>query len=274
MDTGTIAFIGGGNMARSIIGGLIADGLAPSLIYVADPDTRQREALAAAFGVHTSDAADVISHADTVIFAVKPQVMKEVATTLAANIQQQKPLIISVAAGIRSSDLEHWLGGGIAMVRSMPNTPALVQCGATGLFATRSCNDTQKARAEFIMRAVGLTLWFEDEDMIDAVTALSGSGPAYFFFVIEAIEKAGVQLGLDTKAARLLALQTAFGAAKMALESNDDPATLRERVTSKGGTTEAALGVLSEGGLETLFARALEAARNRSVELADLLGEK
>jgi pyrroline-5-carboxylate reductase len=274
MDTGTIAFIGGGNMARSIIGGLIADGLAPSLIHVADPDAGQRETLAATFAVHTSDAAEVISNADTVIFAVKPQVMKEVATTLAASIQQQKPLVISVAAGIRSRDLEQWLGGNIALVRSMPNTPALVQCGATGLFATSTCSDEQKARAEFIMRAVGLTLWFDDENMIDAVTALSGSGPAYFFFVIEAMEKAGVELGLDIRAARLLALQTAFGAAKMALESNDDPASLRERVTSKGGTTEAALAVLREGGLETLFAHALEAARDRSVELANLLGDK
>ena len=274
MNTGTIAFIGGGNMARSIIGGLIADGLDPSLIHVADPDAGQREMLAANFGVHTSDAADVISNADTVIFAVKPQVMKDVAETLASNIQQTKPLVISVAAGIRSGDLDRWLGGGIAVVRSMPNTPALVQSGATGLFATAACNDDQKTRAEFIMRAVGLTLWLDDEDMLDAVTALSGSGPAYFFFVIEAIEKAGEQLGLDAKAARLLALQTAFGAAKMALESSDDPATLRERVTSKGGTTEAALAVLASGGLEELFAKALEAARDRSVELADLLGEK
>lgn len=274
MDTGTIAFIGGGNMARSIIGGLIADGLNPSLIHVADPDAGQRETLAASFGVQTvDDGSTIIAGSDTVVLAVKPQSLKNVAMSLADAIQQQEPLVISIAAGIRSSDLDRWLGGNTALVRCMPNTPALVQSGATGLYATSNCSEDQKARAEFILRAVGLTLWLDDEGMIDAVTALSGSGPAYFFFVIEALEKAGTQLGLDAKTARLLALQTAFGAAKMALESNDEPATLRERVTSKGGTTEAALSVLTEGGLESLFSKALKAARNRSVELADLLGE-
>lgn len=274
MNTENIVFIGGGNMARSIIGGLIADGFDPSLIRVAEPDASQRETLAASFGVHTvDDGSSIISDAGTVVLAVKPQLLKEVATSLAHAVQQSRPLVISVAAGIRSTDLDGWLGGNVTLVRSMPNTPALVQSGATGLFAS-NCNEEQKARAEFILRAVGLTLWLDDEAMLDAVTALSGSGPAYFFYVIEAIEKAGTNLGLDARAARLLALQTAFGAAKMALESNDEPATLRERVTSKGGTTEAALAVLKNGGLEDLFARALGAAHDRSVELADMLGEK
>lgn len=274
MDTGKIAFIGGGNMARSIVGGLIADGLDPSQIHVADPDSSQREALAASFGVHTAaEGRMIVPGADIVVLAVKPQVLRDVASSLADAIQQQRPLMISIAAGVRSSDLDRWLGGNVALVRCMPNTPALVQSGATGLYATAACNEEHKARAEFILRAVGLTLWLDDENLIDAVTALSGSGPAYFFYIIEVIEKAGVTLGLDAQAARLLALQTAFGAAKMALESDDEPAVLRERVTSRGGTTEAALAVLKNGGLEALFSEALTAARDRAVELADMLGD-
>lgn len=273
MNSGTIAFIGGGNMARAIIGGLIADGADPASIHVADPDPAQCDA-AARLGVSLAeDNHSAVAAADTVVLAVKPQVLKEVARELRDTIQDNQPLVISIAAGIRSADLDNWLGGNVAIVRSMPNTPALVQCGATGLYAGAQVSQSRRDRAESILRAVGLTVWLEQEQLIDAVTALSGSGPAYFFYIVEALEAAAEKLGLDQGTARLLAVQTAFGAAKMLLESNEEPATLRERVTSPGGTTEHALAALREGGLETLFEQALTAARDRSVELAEQLGE-
>jgi len=269
----TIGFIGGGNMAASIIGGLIADGFPADNIRVAEPVDEARGRLAAQFGVHTdTDNSVVASQSEVVVLAVKPQLMQVVTQGLAGAVQGNKPLVVSIAAGIRSRDLENWLGGDVALVRSMPNTPALVQSGATGLFANPQVSDIQKQRAESILRAVGITLWLEDEALLDAVTALSGSGPAYIFYVIEVMEQAGIQLGLDAQAARRLAVQTAFGAAKLALESADDPATLRERVTSPGGTTERALSVLREGGLEALFQQALQAASDRASELADQLG--
>jgi len=270
----SIGFIGGGNMAASIIGGLVADGFAADAIYVAEPNDDARSQLAARFGLHTEvDNNVVAAKVDVLLLAVKPQVLKEVAQQLAATIQDRQPLIVSIAAGIRSSDLDNWLGGQVAIVRSMPNTPALVQSGATGLFANAKVSNAQREQAESILRAVGITVWLDDEQQIDAVTALSGSGPAYIFNVIEVMEKAGIQLGLDAATARHLAVQTAFGASKLALESADDPATLREKVTSPGGTTERALGVLREGGLETLFMEALQAANDRAAELADQLGD-
>ncbi len=273
MKKNRLAFIGAGNMARSLIGGLIADGWDPACISVSDPDPDQLAAVAALFGTSSAkDNATAVENSELVVLAVKPQVMREVARELAATVQAGRPLVVSIAAGIRSDDLQRWLGGDCALVRCMPNTPALVQSGATAMFANRSVNDDQKALAENILRAVGLTLWVDDETRMDAVTALSGSGPAYFFYVIEALQEAGQSLGLDDKTARLLALQTAFGAAKMALESRDDPATLRQRVTSPGGTTEKALSVLEQGGLHTLFHDALKAARDRSRELAEQLG--
>lgn len=275
MKTTPIAFIGGGNMARSLIGGLIADDCDPNNMWVADPSAAQREALHNHFGVHVSATnIESAAKAKVVVLAVKPQVMREVARQLAGTVQAAKPLVISIAAGVREPDLRHWLDGDIALVRTMPNTPALVGCGATALFANPLVSDTQRQLAESIMRAVGLTVWLPDEDLLDAVTALSGSGPAYFFLIMEALEQAGIRLGLTTEIARLLTLQTAFGAAKMALESTESPAALRARVTSPGGTTERAIAILREGGLETLFANALEAARRRSQELGDLLGEK
>ncbi|NNG13758.1 MAG: pyrroline-5-carboxylate reductase [Gammaproteobacteria bacterium] len=275
MTTPHIAFIGGGNMAASIIGGLITDGYATDCIHVAEPDADKRQALATRFGIHTeTDNNAAVAMAQAVVLATKPQVLNEVCADMADAVQQHQPLIISIAAGIRSTDIDRWLGGNTAIVRSMPNTPAMVQSGATGLFANAQVSDTQRELAESIMRAVGITLWLNDEAQLDAVTALSGSGPAYFFYVIEAMESAGKTLGLETNAARLLAIQTAFGAAKLALESSEDPATLRERVTSPGGTTERALSVLREGGLEALFIEALQAANDRAAELADQLGVK
>ncbi len=270
-----ISFIGGGNMARSLIGGLIAGGHDPSRIWVAEPDASQREFLRGRHGVHTDpDNLTAIAAADIVVLAVKPQILRGVAEQLAPALQARAPLVISVAAGVRERDLRRWLGGGrLALVRTMPNTPALVGSAASALFANEFVTEDHRQLAESLLRAVGVTVWVDDETLLDTVTALSGSGPAYFFLVMEALEQTALALGLDEDKARLLTLQTAFGAAKMALESAESPATLRVRVTSPGGTTERALGVLREGGLEALLAKALEAARQRSRELGDLLGD-
>jgi len=268
-----LAFIGAGNMARSLVGGLIADGWNPASIAVADPDTHQLSTLASRFQVHTeTDNHAVARDSEVLVLAVKPQVMRDMALDLAPSVQAQRPLVISIAAGIRATDLDRWLGGNCALVRCMPNTPALVQSGATALFANPGVSAAQKDLAENILRAVGLALWVDDEDLMDAVTALSGSGPAYFFLVIEALQEAGRELGLPERTAKLLAVQTAFGAAKMVLESRDEAAVLRQRVTSPGGTTEKALAVLENGKLRALFNDALTAARDRSRELAHQLG--
>lgn len=273
MKTTRVTFIGAGNMAYSLIGGLVADGWNPANISVSDPDHQRLDAVASRFGVHTdTDNQRVTENSAVVVLAVKPQIMREVAAGLAPAVKKNRPLVISVAAGIRTTDVDRWLGGDCALVRCMPNTPALVQSGATALFATQPVSTERKDLAESILRAVGLALWVEDEDLMDAVTALSGSGPAYFFLVIEALEEAGQALGLPAQTARLLALQTAFGAARMALESSDDAAVLRQRVTSPGGTTEKALAVLENGRLRALFHDAMSTARDRSRELADQLG--
>ena len=269
----TLAFIGGGSMARSLIGGLIADGWAPGRIQVADPDAARTTQLAERFPVITTrDNSEAIAGADAVILAVKPQILHEVATQIAPAIREQQPVVISVAAGIRETSLRDWLGDQTAIVRCMPNTPALVQSGATALYANARVSEDQRSLAETVMRAVGLALWVEDESQMDAVTALSGSGPAYFFLFMEALQAAATELGLAADTARLLTLQTAFGAAKMALESREDAATLRQRVTSPGGTTERAIEVFRQLGLETVALMALKAAAERSRDLADDLG--
>lgn len=274
MKEQTIAFIGGGNMASSLIGGLIADGYDPARLVVADPDAGQRDALLTRFGITAvADNAEAAGRADIVVLAVKPQAAGPVAAALAPRISGQGKLIISVLAGIRIETLEGWFGGGEAVVRAMPNTPAVVQSGATVLCANAHVSEAQHNQAESIMRAVGLTLWVDDENLMDAVTALSGSGPAYLFLVMEAMEEAGRKLGLPADTARLLTLQTAFGAAKMALESAEGSAALRARVTSPGGTTEKALAVLEEGGLKALFDQALSAAHARAAELSGMLGD-
>jgi pyrroline-5-carboxylate reductase len=271
-----IGFIGGGNMARSLIGGLIADGKASDSLWVSEPNDDQRERLTTAFnGLRVTDDNDVVVRsADVLVLSVKPQVLAGVCKAIGPALSERNPLVVSVAAGIRTHDLGRWLGGSPSIVRTMPNTPALVQCSATALFANDRVSASQRELAEGIMRAVGLTLWLHDEAQMDAVTALSGSGPAYFFLVMEAMQAAGESLGLSAQSARLLTLQTAFGAAKMVLESTDDPATLRQRVTSPGGTTEQALLVLEEGQLRKLFLRALHAASARSEELARVLGSQ
>jgi pyrroline-5-carboxylate reductase len=275
MKNTTLAFIGCGNMARSLIGGLVADGWDPARIHVADADPDQLERISRTFPVLTytqNNAAAV--HADVVVLAIKPQITALVARELAETIARQQPLVISIAAGIRESALRSWLGEQTAIVRSMPNTPAMVQSGAAALYANPAVTETQRSIAESILRAVGLALWIEDEALMDAVTALSGSGPAYFFLFMEALQAAGCELGLPPQTARLLTLQTAFGAAKMALESSEDAATLRRRVTSPGGTTESAVAVLEENGFADLVTKALQAAAARSRVLADEFGSR
>jgi pyrroline-5-carboxylate reductase len=274
MNDAYLTFIGGGNMAGSLVGGLISDGWDPARIRVADADPEARERMAARHQVTTTpDNAAAIGDANVVVLAVKPQILRAVAGELSAAVAQQRPLVISIAAGIREATLRDWLGKDTAIVRAMPNTPALVQSGATALYANTVVTDEQRSLAESILRAVGLAIWIEDEDQMDAVTALSGSGPAYFFLFMEAMQTAGTELGLPAETARLLALQTAFGAARMALESPEDAATLRRHVTSPGGTTEAAINILQEGGLEDLVRRALQGAARRSKELAGEFGK-
>jgi len=273
MNTFHTAFIGGGNMARSLIGGLLADGCDPNTLWVADPSESQRELVRRHFDVHvTADNNEAASQASVIVLAVKPQTVQSVAMQLAPLVRITNPLVLSIAAGVRLPNLCHWLGEHGALVRAMPNTPALVRSGATALFASAATSSEQRQLAESILRAVGLTVWVDEETLLDSVTALSGSGPAYFFMVMEALEKAGVNLGLNPTQARLLTLETAFGATKMALESAEDAATLRARVTSPGGTTERAIAVLQAGELETLFGDALKAAHERARELGDWLG--
>lgn len=271
--TSKVAFIGAGNMAGALIGGLIADGVSPETLIAADPSAENCRLLAASAGIATTqDNRQALAQADTVVLAVKPQILQEVARELGELVRRRQPLVISIAAGIRCESLSQWLGGDVALVRTMPNTPAMIQAGATVLYATAGVTTDQRERAESLMRAVGLTQWVDDETLLDAVTALSGSGPAYLFLVMEAMEEAARQAGLSDQTARLLTLQTAFGAARMALESTESPAQLRARVTSPGGTTERAIDVLESGGLRDLFAEAIKAAQSRSIELSADLG--
>ncbi|HXG27974.1 MAG TPA: pyrroline-5-carboxylate reductase [Nevskiales bacterium] len=269
----SIGFIGGGNMAASLIGGLLADGLPREYLHVAEPDPERQQFLAARFGLRAEAGTTLAATADILVLAVKPQVIQAVARELAPALATHKPLVISIAAGIRTADLSRWLGGYTAIVRAMPNTPALIQAGATGLYAMPAITPAQRAAAESVLRAVGLTCWVDEERLIDGITALSGSGPAYFFLLMEALQEAGHRLGLDSETARLLTLQTAFGASKMALESSEPPGTLRARVTSPGGTTEQALKTFIEGRLPELVEQALKAAARRAEELAREFGK-
>ncbi len=273
MDKVTIGFIGGGNMASSLIGGLLADNYPADRIWVAETRDDARNQLAERFAIRTSaDAAEVAGQCDVVVLAVKPQSLAEVCHSIRDQAQARKPLLLSVAAGVTLTDIERWLGGEMMLVRTMPNTPALLQAGATALCANARVSAEQREQAEAIMRAVGIALWVDDEAQMDAVTAISGSGPAYFFLLMELLESAGQKLGLDADTSRLLVLQTAFGAARMALESDADPATLRARVTSPGGTTERAINTFLDGDLAGLVERAVSGARERAEELARELG--
>jgi pyrroline-5-carboxylate reductase len=276
MSDKTLAFIGGGNMARSLIGGLVASDWPQDKLRIADPDSMQRERLLKQYsGVHVdADNETIANEANIILLAVKPQVLRCVARGLMPLVQSRRPLIISIAAGVRASDLERWLGGKVAIVRCMPNTPALIRTAATGMFANSRVTLDQRIVADTILGAVGLTVWLEDETLLDAVTALSGSGPAYFLLVMEIMERAGVQLGLASESARRLTLQTALGTAKLALQSCEDIASLRARVTSRGGTTERAITELERGELRGHFERAVIAAAERARELADQLAEE
>jgi len=275
MSTPRIAFIGGGNMAASLIGGLRAQGLPASAICASDPGADRRTELHDAHGIDTfADNAQAVAGADVVVLAVKPQVMQTVCRDLAPHLQASQ-LIVSIAAGITCASLQQWLGADTprAIVRCMPNTPALLRQGVSGLFANAAVSDEQKRQAEQLLSAVGLALWLDREELIDAVTAVSGSGPAYFFLLIEAMTAAGEQLGLPRDTAAELTLHTALGAARMACESDVEAAELRRRVTSPNGTTEAAIKAFQAGGLEALVQQAMDAAARRSAELAEQLGK-
>lgn len=264
-----LAFIGGGNMAAALIGGLTKRGLPRERIVVADPSREQQGRLERSFGITAAAGNEqAVDGAEVIILAVKPQQMRAVAVGLSPHLAAVSPLIISVAAGIPHAALARWFGPKAAIVRTMPNRPALNGFGATGLYAPPGVGAANRALAESIMAAVSATVWVEHESQMDTVTALSGSGPAYFFLFMEALEAAAHARGLPSDIAHKLTLETAFGASQMARLSSDSLATLREQVTSKGGTTAAALEVLDAAGLRAIVAHAVAAADRRSAELA------
>jgi pyrroline-5-carboxylate reductase len=264
-----ITFIGGGNMARSLIGGLIQRGTPAARIAVSEPQAALREALRGDFGVavyaHSDEA---VVTAPVWLLAVKPQVMRQVCEALAPLARQQRPLLISIAAGTTTSAIAEWLGYSAAVVRAMPNTPALLGCGATGLFANAAVSEAQRGSAAATLGAVGITEWIASESLMDAVTATSGSGPAYLFLLAEAMQQAAAGLGLPEATARALVNQTLLGAARMLVESDEPAAVLRQRVTSPGGTTQAAVERFEADGFRELVAAALGAAEQRGRELA------
>lgn len=268
MNTTKIAFIGAGNMAAALVEGLINKGLNAEQVIMSDPSKDRLAYVEKTFGVKTSSnnrtAAD---QADVIMLAVKPQIMSAILDDLKPAVADSSKVIISIAAGITLARLAKSLGNETALVRCMPNTPALVQTGATGMFANEHVSSAQKALAEQILQAVGIVVWLEQEQQLDAVTALSGSGPAYYFLVMEAMIAAGEAMGLTPNTAKQLTLQTALGAAKMAGTGDVDPAELRRRVTSPGGTTEEAIHSLEKNQLVGIFGQALAAAKRRSEEL-------
>lgn len=264
-----VAFIGGGNMPRSLIGGLVARGVPAASIRVAEPVEAVRAALHADFGVGVfAQAAEAASGAATWVFAVKPQVMRDVCEALAPLAGTTKPLVISIAAGITSAQLERWLGGHVAVVRTMPNTPALLGAGVTGMFANHRVDGAGRTASEGLLSSVGETVWIEHEAIMDAVTAVSGSGPAYVFLLAEAMQAAAEAEGLPADAARVLTLQTVLGAARMLTEHDEPAVELRRRVTSPGGTTQAAIEALQAGGFRGLVAQAIHAATERGRQLS------
>jgi pyrroline-5-carboxylate reductase len=269
MNTQKIGFIGGGNMASSLLNGLIASGHSAQQLWVSDTNADTLSHLAAQLNINTSlENSDVVNAVDVVVLAVKPQMMQAVCELLSNSIQAKKSLVVSIAAGISQASLSAWLGDETAIVRCMPNTPALVLTGATGLHANQNVSEEQSDLAENILRSVGIALWVETEGELDAVTAVSGSGPAYYFLLMEAMEKAALEMGLTAETAQLLVQQTALGAAKIALESVESPEKLRQRVTSPNGTTQKAIETFQAGGFVELVSKALNAARDRSIELS------
>jgi pyrroline-5-carboxylate reductase len=264
-----IAFIGGGNMASSIIGGMLANGFQPEQICVGNRGAEKCQRLQQTYGIATtSDNHAAVADADIVVMAVKPQVMGAVIKELTRSIKPGT-VVVSVAAGIQLSNLQEWLGESRAIVRVMPNTPSMVRCGAAGLFANELVNDDQKASIEAMFNAVGISCWVDDEAKIDAVTAVSGSGPAYFFLMMETMQKVGQELGLSEQVARELTIQTALGASQMASTSEHNTTELRLQVSSPGGTTQAAITKFQSLDVEDTFRQAMEAARNRAREMAE-----
>ena len=267
-----LGFIGGGNMAAAIIGGLLRGGFEPTDIAVAEPRSEQRAWLGTEFGINVEENAAACLRADVIVLAVKPQQLREVLLPLPA--LQPNQLVLSVAAGVRAADIGRWLKGHGAVARAMPNTPALVGQGATGLFALPGVGPEQRVWAEQVMAAVGMVVWVHEEPLIDAVTAISGSGPAYVFYFIEALEQAGVELGLPPEDARRLTLQTFLGASTLAMQDSASPGELRARVTSKGGTTERGILALEDGGVGRTVLQAAQAAAHRAQEMGDLFGKE
>ena len=270
----TIGFIGAGNMASAIIGGMLDSGFRAGGIWVSAPDDKHLQTIRNKFGVSvTTDNRYCAQQADLLILAVKPQIMAEVCGDIAPVVQNTRPLMVSIAAGLTADTLDHWLGGGLPLVRVMPNTPSLVGMGAAGLFANDQVSDEQKNTVESIFDSIGKALWVEDENQLHAVTALSGSGPAYFFLMLEALETAAGEAGIPAETARGLAIQTMAGAAEMAARSEHDPAQLKRNVMSPGGVTEQAIHTFEDGGLRPLVGKAYKAAMSRSREMAKELAD-
>jgi len=266
-----ITFIGGGNMAAALVSGLVRQSGAGGNIHVVDRNPEALERLSREYGVQTATAIDErVAASEVLVLAVKPQNMREVAAELAPHLTRQ--LVLSIAAGIRSSDLARWLGGYDAIVRTMPNTPALIGMGVTGLVAQPGVSASQREQADAVMRAVGKTVWLIDESQIDPVTAVSGSGPAYVFFFLEAMQEAALQMGLTPQQGRELALATFTGAAQLAAQSDEPVEVLRQRVTSKGGTTHAAISSMEAAGVKQAIVAAMQAAAARGKELGEELG--
>ncbi len=266
-----ITFLGGGNMANALIGGLVNKGFAAGDIAVVELNVDNRSKLEAAYGVRTFAGAEAAAwDCDVIVLAVKPQSMKEAIAPIGPHLKDQ--LVVSIAAGLNLASLSRWLGGHRRLVRTMPNTPALIGAGVTGLYALPEVDAAGRAAAQRVLEAVGSAVWFADESQMDAVTAVSGSGPAYVFLFIEALQQAGKDLGFDDEQARRLAIETVLGAAQLAAQSPDPASVLRERVTSKGGTTAAALAVMETAGVKAGIIAGVKAAEARGVELGQQLG--
>ncbi len=277
MHTKKIAIIGAGNMGSCLLGGLITNKYPENLLWVSNPSVSKLRDLQiqyqATFNITTSNI-EAAQAADVILFAVKPLILPKVLVELADIIKQNKPLIISTAAGVNENIIQHFLKAPTSIIRAMPNTPAILGCGASALFANAYVTSTEREIAENIFRAVGVVIWLAQEKLMNIVTAVSGCGPAYFFLMMEAIQNAGVSLGLSPEVARLLTLQTAYGAARMALESEKNVAELRAQVTSKGGTTESAIQVLESANIRDIFFQALKAADLRAEALASIIAKE
>lgn len=271
MSSLEIALIGTGNMGSSLLAGLVAHGFKPETIWVADPSAEKLAHMKNTYHVNiTTNNLEAIKNAGIIILAVKPQIMHHVALEIADVVKKHKPLILSIAAGLSIANFEQWLGKNIPIIRTMPNTAAHIGCSASALFANPIVTTTQRELAESILNAVGISVWVDDEKQMDTVTSLSGNGPAYFFLLIEMLVNAAEKLGLTKEIARKLANQTALGAARLATETNEDAAELRRKVTSPGGTTEAATRFLEDNHVREIFFNALQQSNHRAAELATL----